>query len=48
MEGSGGVGVLIRREVLKHYQVDILEAEIEDMLWVNQGVEKEGLVLAVY
>ena len=31
MRGSGGVGVLIREEVLKHYQVEILEAEIEDM-----------------
>ena len=49
VRGSGGVGVLIREEVLKHYQVEILEAEIEDMLWVklNQGEEKEGLVLAV-
>ena len=48
MRGSGGVGVLIREEVL-HYQVEILEAEIEDMLWVklNQGEEEEGLVLAV-
>ena len=47
--GSGGVGMLIREEVLKHYQVEILEAEIEDMLWVklNQGEEEERLVLAV-
>ena len=49
VRGSGGVGVLIREEVLKHYQVEILEAKIEDMLWVklNQGEEEEGLVLAV-
>ena len=49
MRDSGGVGVLIREEVLKHYQVEILEAKIEDMLWVtlNEGEEEEGLVLAV-
>ena len=40
--------MLIREEVLKHYQVEILEAEIEDM-WekLNQGEKEEGLVLAV-
>ena len=49
VRGSGGVGVLIREEVLKHYQVEILETEKEDMLWVklNQREEEEGLVLAL-
>ena len=48
VRGSGGVGVLIRGSV-KHYQIEILEAEIEDMLWakLNQGEEEKGLVLAV-
>ena len=35
VRGSGGVGVLVREEVLKHYQVEILDAEVEDMLWVK-------------
>ena len=45
VRGSGGVGVLIREEVLKRYQ-EILEAEVEDMLWMklNQSEEEEGLV----
>ena len=49
VRGSSGVGVLIREEVLKRYQVEILEADVEDMLWMkmNQGKEEEGLVLAV-
>ena len=48
VRGSGGVGVLIRGSV-KHNQIEILEAEIEDMLWakLNQGEEEKGLVLAV-
>ena len=39
--------MLIREEVIK---IEILEAEIEDMLCVklNQGEEEEGLVFAVY
>ena len=49
VRGSGGVGVLVREEVLKHYQVEILDAEVEDMLWVklNPGEEEQWLVLAV-
>ena len=32
VRGSGGVGVLVREEVLIRYQVEILDAEVEDML----------------
>jgi len=46
VKGSGGVGVLIREEVLKRYQVEILEAEIEDIL-LNQGEEEDELVFIV-
>ena len=41
--------MLAREEGLKHYQVKILEAEVEDMLWVklNEEKEEQGLVLPV-
>ena len=35
VRGSGGVGVLIREEVLKLYQVEILDIDVEDVLWVK-------------
>ena len=49
VRGSGGVGVLVRGEVLNSYQIEILGAEVEHMLWVklNPGEEEQGLVLAV-
>lgn len=41
--------MLAGEEVLKHYQIEILEAEVEDMLWVklNEEKEEQGLVLPV-
>ena len=49
VRGSGGVGVLIREEVLKSYQVEILDTDVEDVLWVklSQEEEEQVLVLAV-
>ena len=29
MRGSGGVGVLIREEVLKEYAVEVLDSDVE-------------------
>ena len=35
MRGSGGVGLLIREEVLEGYAAEILESDIEDIMWVR-------------
>ena len=41
-EGSGGVGLLIKEEVLEGYTIGILESAVEDILWVRlRQVEKE-------
>ena len=50
IQGSGGVGVLIREEVPKEYAVEVLESEVDDVLRVRLSNEKEeegSLVLAV-
>ena len=51
VRGSGGVGLLIREEVLEGYAVEILESDIEDIMWVRMRQvdedEEEALVLAV-
>ena len=48
--GSGGVGVLIKEEVLKEYAVEVLDSDMDDVLWVrlsNEEEEEGSLVLAV-
>ena len=51
MRVSGGVGLLIRKELLEGYTVEILDADVENILWVKmRRVDKEGdepLCLAV-
>ena len=49
VRGSGGVGILVREEVLKHCSVGILDSSVEDVLWVqfSWGKEEQALVLAV-
>ena len=49
VRGSGGVGVLIREEVLKEYAVEVLVSDVKDVLWVRMSKEQkeESLVLAV-
>ena len=51
VRGSGGVGLLIREEVLEGYTIEILESDIEDIMWVRMRQvdedEEEALVLAV-
>ena len=51
VRGSGGVGLLIREEVLEGYAAEILESDIEDIMWVRMRQvdedEEEALVLAV-
>ena len=49
VRGSGGVGVLIRKEVLKQYAVKVLDSDVDDVLWVrlsNEEEEEGSLVLA--
>ena len=49
VRGSGGVGVLIREEVLKEYTVEVLDSDVEGILWLRLSKERdeESLVLAV-
>ena len=49
VRGSGGVGILVREEVLKHCSVGILDTSVEDILWVqfSWGNEEQTLILAV-
>ena len=48
MRGSGRVGLLVREEVLERFTVEVLEEEVEDVLWVRWSQEEEDcLVLAV-
>ena len=50
VRGSGGVGVLIREEVMKEYAVEVLDSDVDDALWLrlSNGEGEEGsLVLAV-
>ena len=35
VRGSGGVGILVKDEVLKHCTVGILDTSVEDVLWVQ-------------
>ena len=51
VRGSGGVGLLIKEEVLESYTIEIFESDVEDILWVRirqvEEEEDEALVLAV-
>ena len=48
MRGSGGVGLLGREKVLGRYAVEVLETNVEDVLWVRLGQENEEcLMLAI-
>ena len=48
MRGSDGVGLLVCEEVLERFTVEVLEADMEDVLWVRLSQEEEEcLVLAV-
>ena len=33
--GSGGVGVLVKEDLLKHCTVQVLDVSIEDILWLQ-------------
>ena len=48
MRGSGGVGFLVCDEVLERVGVEVVDADVEDVLWVRLGQEDEALTLAVY
>ena len=41
VRGSGGVGVLIREEVLKEYVVEVLDSDVDDVLWLRLSNEEE-------
>ena len=51
VRGSGGVGLLIREGILEGYTVEILDSDVEDMLWVRMRQvdeeEDEALMIAV-
>ena len=48
--GSGGVGVLIRDEILNEFTVEVIDSEVEDVMLVKMcGTqdEEDGLLMAV-
>ncbi len=51
VRGSGGVGLLIKEEVLESYTIEILKSDVEDILWVRirqvEEEEDEALVVVV-
>ena len=49
VRGSGGVGILVKDEVLKHCTVGILDTSVEDVLWVqfSWSNEEQALVLTM-
>ena len=51
VRGSGGVGLLIREEILEGYMIEIVDSDVEDILWVRMRQvdeeEDEALVIAV-
>ena len=47
VRGSGGVGLLGCEEVLKRCEVDVLDTDVEDILWVKLSPDNgEALALA--
>ena len=50
VRGSGGVGLLVREEVLEKWAVEVIDADIEDILWVklSQGNEDTLILAACY
>ena len=48
VRGSGGVGLLVHEEVLKCCEVEVLDTDVEDMLWMQPNKDNgEALTLAV-
>ena len=50
VRGSGGVGVVIREELLKEYAVEGLDSDVDDVMWLrlsNEEEEEGSVVLAV-
>ena len=48
VRGSGGVGLLIRKEVLEGWEVEVLDTDVEDVMWRRLSQEdEEDLVMAV-
>ena len=48
--GSGGVGVLIRDDILYRYTVEVIDSDVEDVMWVKMSStqdEKTRLMIAV-
>ncbi|VDI68964.1 Hypothetical predicted protein [Mytilus galloprovincialis] len=46
--GSGGVGVLIKVEVLDNFSVSILDSSVEDILWIKLSHKYDDLLQQVY
>ena len=47
VRGSGGVGLLVREEVLEKWAVEVIDADVEDILWMRLSQRNEDtLILA--
>ncbi|CAG2195952.1 unnamed protein product [Mytilus edulis] len=45
--GSGGVAVLVKNDLLKYYNVEILNSEVQDILWIKLSNENDIICLCV-
>ena len=48
--GSGSVGVLIRDDILYRYTVEVIDSDVEDVMWVKMCStrdEETGLLIVV-
>ncbi|CAG2234439.1 unnamed protein product [Mytilus edulis] len=45
--GSGGVAALVKNDLLKYYNVEILNSEVQDILWIKLSNENDIICLCV-
>lgn len=47
MRGSGGVGVLVKSSICQNWLIEIVDATVEDVMWVKFQHQKSGCVAFV-
>ena len=45
LRGSGGVGVFVRNDLLNDWIVEVVDSEVEDILWLKLECSKRSCVL---
>ena len=47
MRGSGGVGVFVRNALLNDWVVEVVDAEVEDILWLKLECSKVSCIIVL-